>query len=162
MWLSREAFQELTETRETAWSPDVLTRITWVGKEAQEQIHSALEDVDEDEVSLEAEGEFVDFEVTVDDQRTTVQAIKAHDSFGNEYIVLANEANPLVVKFTYNAVSVGVTGFDTGLWTLIKSVFSGYQIVSRGSLRGKRRSLANFGRIQRVPLWSDLRYFLRG
>jgi len=130
MWLSREAFRELRETRQTAWSPDVLTRISWVGKEVQERIHSAVEQVDEEEVYLEAETDFVDFELTVDGQPTTVQAIEAHDSFGNEYVVLANEANPLVVKFTYNAVSVGATGLDTGLWALIKAVFSGYQVVS--------------------------------
>jgi hypothetical protein len=35
-----------------------------------------------------------------------------------------------VVKFTYNAVSVGVTGFDTGLWSLVEAIFSGYQVVS--------------------------------
>lgn len=130
IWLSQEAFQELMEARQTAWSPDVLTRITWVGKEVQERIHSAVENVGEDEVYLEAEADFVDFELTVNGQRTTIEAIKAHDSFGNEYIIVANEADPLVVKFTYNAVSVGVTGFDTGLWSLIKAVFSGYQIVS--------------------------------
>lgn len=128
IWLSREAFQELKETRQTAWSADVLTRITWVGKEVQERIHSAAENVDE--VMLEAEPDFVEFELTADGHTTAVQAIKAHDSFGNEYVIIANEANPLVVKFTYNAVSVGITGFDTGLWSLIKSVFSGYQVVS--------------------------------
>lgn len=128
IWLSHEAFQELEETRQTDWSADVLTRITWVGKEAQERIHSAAEKVDD--VTLEAESDFVEFELTAGGQTTTVEAIKAHDSFGNEYIIVANEANPLVVKFTYNAVSVGVTGFDTGLWSLIKAVFSGYQVVS--------------------------------
>lgn len=130
MWLSREAFRELRETRRTAWSPDVLTRISWVGKEVQERIHGAVEQVDEDDVYLEAEADFVDFELAVDGQPTTVEAIEAHDTFGNEYVVVANEANPLVVKFTYNAVSVGATGFDTGLWSLIKAVFSGYQVVS--------------------------------
>lgn len=130
MWLSREALQELTETRQTAWSPDVLTRIAWVGKEVQERIHSAVENVDEEEVVLEAEADFVNFELTVNRQRTSVKAIKAHDSFGNEYIIVANDANPLVVKFTYNAVSTGVSGFDTGLWSLIKAVYSGYQVVS--------------------------------
>lgn len=134
IWLSQEAFRELKETRQTAWSADVLTRISWVGKEAQERIHSAVENVDEDEIVLEAEADFVDFELTVGSEPTTMQAIKAHDIFGNEYIILAKETNPLVVKFTYNAVSVGVTGFDTGLWSLIKAVFSGYQVVSLNAL----------------------------
>lgn len=128
IWLSQEAFQELKETRQTAWSADVLTRISWVGKEVQDRIHGAVEDADE--VLLEATADFVEFELTADGQTTSVQSLKAHDSFGNEYIILANEANPLVVKFTYDAVSVGATGIDTGLWSLIKAVFSGYQVVS--------------------------------
>lgn len=133
IWLSQEAYRELAETRQTEWSPDVLTQISWVGDEAQERIHSAVENVDEDEVVLEAEGDFVDIELTVDGQPTDVQAIKALDTFGNEYIIVADEANPLVVKFTYNAVSVGLTGFDTALWSLIKAVYSGYRIVSLDS-----------------------------
>lgn len=128
IWLSTEAYRELKETRQTDWTADVLTRISWVGPEAMDRIHDGVATVDD--VSLEADAEFVDFELTVDGQRTAVEAIRAHDSFGNEYIILANEANPLVVKFTYDAVSVGFTGFDTGLWTLIKAVFSGYQVVS--------------------------------
>jgi hypothetical protein len=44
-----------------------------------ERIHNAVENVDE--VVLEAEADSVDFELTVDTQPTTVQAIKAHDSF---------------------------------------------------------------------------------
>lgn len=128
IWLSREAYRELRETRETAWSKDVLTRISWVGKEVQERIDSAAENVDE--VVLEAEADFVEYELTRDGQRITVEAIQAYDSFGNEYVIVANETNPLVVQFTYDAVSVGLTGFDTGLWSLIKAVFSGYQVVS--------------------------------
>lgn len=128
LWLSQEAFRELRDTRETDWSADALTRITWVGKDVQERIHEGVETVDE--VVLEAAPDFVDVDVTVDGTTTTLESIRAHDSFGNEYIILADEANPLVITFTYNAVSVGITGFDTGLWSLIKAVFSGYRIVS--------------------------------
>lgn len=128
MWLSREAFRELRDDRRTSWSADPLTRISWVGEDVRERIHSGVNEVDD--VLLEAEADFVDFDLDVADQRTTVAAIAAHDSFGNEYVVLANEANPLVVKFTYDAVSVGFTGFDTAVWTLIKAVFSGFQVVT--------------------------------
>lgn len=130
MWLSREAFRELRDTRQTVWSEDPLTRISWVGKEVQERIHSGVEEVDE--VYLEAEADFVDFELLANNQSIIVEAIKAHDSFGNEYVIVAKEGNPLVVKFTYNAVSVGFTGFDTAVWTLIKAVYSGYQVMSTG------------------------------
>lgn len=89
-----------------------------------------MKNVDEDEVVLEAAGEFVALGLSVDGRYTTARAIDAHDSFGNEYIILAEEANPLVVKFISNALSVGVTGFDAALWTLINAVVSGYQPVS--------------------------------
>lgn len=128
MWLSREAYRELEETRETAWSADVLTRVSWVGKSAQERIRDGVKEVDD--VTLAAEATYVDFELSVGGRSTTVRAIEAHDSFGNEYVILANAANPLVVKFTYDAVSVGFTGFDTALWSLIKAVFSGYQVLA--------------------------------
>lgn len=136
IWLSREAFQELKETRQTAWSRDVLTRISRVGKEAIEQIQSGAADqirngvAEIDEVYLHAEPDFVDYELTINDETATVAAIEAYDSFGNAYKIIDNEQNPLVAKFTYDAVSVGFTGFDTALWTLIKTVFSGYQVVS--------------------------------
>lgn len=132
MWLSQEAYRELRDTRQTAWSRDVLTRISWVGKEVQERIHEGVEEVDE--VYLEAESNFVEFDLSVDGQRTSVQAIKAHDSFGNEYIILATESNPLVLKFTYDAISVGFSGFDTALWSVIKAVFSGYQVLTLGGV----------------------------
>lgn len=128
MWLSRDAFRELRDTRRTVWSADPLTRISWVGEKAQERVRDGVQEVDE--VTLEAAADFVDFELTVDTRRTTIRAIEAHDSFGNEYIIAAREANPLVVKFRYHVLSVGLSGFDTALWTLIKAVHSGYQVVA--------------------------------
>lgn len=136
IWLSREAFEELKETRQTAWSRDVLTRISRVGVEAASQIDSGVAEqirngaAEVDEVLLHAEPDFVDIELTVNGETTTVSGIEAYDSFGNAYKIIDNEQNPLVTKFTYDAVSVGFTGFDTALWTLIKTVFSGYQVVS--------------------------------
>lgn len=136
IWLSREAFQELRETRQTAWSRDVITRISRVGVEAASQIDSRVAEqirngsAEVDEVLLHAEPDFVDVELTVNGEPTTVSAIDAYDSFGNAYKIIDNEQNPLVTTFTYDAVSVGFTGFDTALWTLIKTVFSGYQVVS--------------------------------
>jgi len=84
-----------------------------------------VKNVDEDEVVQEAAGEFVASGLSVDGRYTTAHAIDAHDSSGNEYVILAEEANPLIVKFISNAVSVGVTGFDAALWTLIKAVVWG-------------------------------------
>lgn len=36
----------------------------------------------------------------------------------------------MIAKFTYDAVSTGFAGIDAGLWTLIKTVFSGYQVAT--------------------------------
>jgi hypothetical protein len=52
----------------------------------------------------------LDVDPTVD-----VEALKAHDDFGNEYIIVADERNPLIVSFTFNAVSTGVIGIDVGV-----------------------------------------------
>lgn len=136
IWLSREAFRELKGTGKTAWSRDVLTRISRIGVEAAEQLGSGVAEevrngvAEVDEVFLRAESGSVDLDLTVNGETVAVSTIEAFDSFGNAYRILDNERNPLVAKFTYDAVSVGFTGFDTALWTLIKTVFSGYQVLS--------------------------------
>lgn len=128
IWLSSEAFTELRDTRETAWSKDVLTRISRLSEEAVEQIEDGVQEVEE--VTLQAESEFVDMDLAVNGEEQRVQAIAAFDTFGNAYRILNNESNPLILKFTYDAVSTGFAGIDAGLWSLIKTVFSGYQVVS--------------------------------
>lgn len=126
MWLSAEAFAELKETRQTPWSADVLTRISNLPRRALDQIE---EETAGQDIFLTAEPEFIEFEVTVDGRATTVQAIEAFDDFGNRYVILDNAANPLILKFTFNAVSTGAIGIDVGIWTLIKTLFSGYQVI---------------------------------
>jgi hypothetical protein len=126
MWLSQEAFDELERTRQTRWSADVLTMFTSLPIWAIEQLN---EETAGCELYLTAEPDFVDFDMTVDGQRVRVQAIQAFDDFGNEYIILDNAENPLIVKFRFDAVSTGAVGIDTGIWTLIKAIFSGYQVV---------------------------------
>ena len=126
MWLSQEAFEELKHTQRTRWSADVLTRFTHLPAWVIEQLN---EETAERELYLTAESDLVDFEITVNEQRVQFQAIQAFDDFGNEYIILDNAENPLIVKFKFNAVSTGAVGIDAGIWTLIKAVFSGYQVV---------------------------------
>jgi hypothetical protein len=126
IWLSQEAFTELSETRQTRWSPDVLTRFSLLSMEMVQQIE---ERTDEEDFSLNAEPELVSYEFSVNGEDVRVEAIQAYDDFGNEYIILDNERNPLIVQFTFNAVSTGVIGIDAAVWTLIKATFSGYRIV---------------------------------
>lgn len=128
IWLSREAFRELEETRRTAWSRDVLTRISRLGEEAVEEIENGAAEIDD--VYLNAEADPVGFDLSVDGRTTAVRAIEAYDSFGNAYTILANAGNPLVLEFTYDAVSTGFAGIDAGVWTLIKTVLSGYRVTS--------------------------------
>lgn len=126
IWLSQEAFAELRESRSTRWSPDVLTRFSQFSLETIREIEDK---VDEEEFSLNAEADFVSYEISVNGERVELQAIKAYDDFGNEYVILADERNPLIVSFTFNAVSTGVIGIDVGVWTLIKATFSGYRVL---------------------------------
>jgi hypothetical protein len=126
MWLSAEAFGELKETRQTGWSADVLTRISNLPRWALDEIDEAAAERD---ILLTAEPEFVEFEVTVNGDPRTVQAIEAFDDFGNRYLILDDAENPLILKFTFNVVSTGAIGIDVGIWTLIKALFSGYQVV---------------------------------
>lgn len=128
IWLSQEAFHELRENRQTVWSRDVLTRISRLGEEALNRIEEGVAEVDQ--VYLNAEADFVEFELEIDGQSTSVRAIKAYDTFGNAYRILDNQDNPLILKFTYDAVSTGFAGIDAGLWSLIKTVFSGYRIAT--------------------------------
>jgi hypothetical protein len=126
MWLSQKAFEELERARQTRWSADVLTRFThlpvWVIEQLDEETSGR-------ELYLRAEPDFVDFDMTINEQRTRFQAIQAFDDFGNEYIILDNAENPLIVKFKFNAASTGTVGVDAGIWTLIKAIFSGYRVV---------------------------------
>ena len=126
IWLSREAFTELMETRRTRWSPDVVTRFAQLPLSMVQEIE---EKVDEEAFYLKAEQDFVSYALLVNGENVEVEAIKAYDDFGNEYIIVADESNPLIVKFTFNAVSTGVIGIDAAVWTLIKATFSGYRIL---------------------------------
>jgi hypothetical protein len=126
MWLSQEAFEELKRTQQTRWSADVLTKFTHLPVWAIEQLS---EETAERELYLAAEPDFVDLDMTINEQQVKFQAIQAFDDFGNEYIILDDAENPLIVKFRFNAVSTGAIGIDTGIWTLIKAIFSGYQVV---------------------------------
>lgn len=133
MWLSREAYRELRDTRETLWSRDVLTRLSRLPEEVLERVRDGANELDE--VSLHADPEFVDFDLFAGDRKVTVSAIRAYDDFGNEYVVLADEDNPLIVRFTFDARSTGFTGFDTAVWVVIKSVYSGYQVTGMDGAR---------------------------
>jgi len=128
MWLSREAFRELRDTRETAWSRDVLTRMSRLPEEALERVREGTREVED--VTLRADPEFVDFDIFVGEREVTTRAIRAVDDFGNEYVVLNLEGNPMIAEFTFDVRSTGFTGFDTGLWTLIKGTYSGYRVTS--------------------------------
>jgi hypothetical protein len=126
MWLSTEALRELKSTRRTRWSPDVMTSLSLLPVVALDRIRAETEGR---EFTLTAKPDFVNVEVSVNGQPAILQAIAADDDFGNEYVILADEGNPLIVGFTFNVVSTGTFVVDAAVWTLIKSLYSGYQVV---------------------------------
>jgi hypothetical protein len=126
LWLSQDAFRELKTTRRTRWTPDIMTRLSLLPLVVLRQLE---EEAADREIYLEAGENFVSYDLLLNGQRTAVQAIKAYDSFGNEYLILDNEGNPLILRFTFNVMTTGAIGIDAGVWLLIKSVYSGYQVV---------------------------------
>ncbi len=103
-----------------------MTRFTNLPCSALRQIEESAQEQD---LYLTADPDFVDFETKVDGEQVRFQAIRAYDDFGNEYVILDRLENPRIVKFRFNVVSTGATGIDAGIWTLIKAVFSGYEVV---------------------------------
>lgn len=71
IWLSKEAFQELMGTRQTAWSRDVLTRMFRMGVERISEIDSGVAEqirngaAEVDDVLLHAESDFGDVDLTI-------------------------------------------------------------------------------------------------
>ena len=129
MWLSQEAFQELKGTRQTRWSADTMTMLSHLAVLTVEQMAQLDEATQGREILLRAEPDYVEFDLQVNGQKQRYQAIQAFDDLGNEYTILDEAGNPLIVKFRFNAVSTGAVGIDSALWMLIKAVFSGYQVV---------------------------------
>jgi hypothetical protein len=125
IWLSEEAFSQLSQTRRTAWTPDVLTRVSQLPLEMVRDIEQKAE---AEPFSLNAEPDFESYQLLLNGERVQLRAIRAYDDFGNAYIILADPRNPLILEFTFNAISTGVIGLDVGVWTLIKATFSGYRV----------------------------------
>lgn len=110
MWLSQDALEELKRTRQTRWSADAVTMLSYLAVLTVEQMAQLDEATRGQEMMLRAEPDLVDFDLSVNGAKQRYQAIQAFDDLGNEYIILDKAENPLIVKFTFNAVSTGAVG----------------------------------------------------
>ncbi|MBI4256581.1 hypothetical protein HY626_00825 [Candidatus Uhrbacteria bacterium] len=129
IWLSRDAYEELVSTRKTKVSlglfdesllkvEDATGRIksvvdsisgllSSVTGSAQESIEAEEEPVDTDSfLTLEADPDWGEFTLLVDDVRTTVRVIEAKNAFAS-YKILANVDNPLILEIQLTPLSQG-------------------------------------------------------
>jgi hypothetical protein len=143
IWISQSQYDELVSTRSTQLSlglfdeslmqvEEVTTSLTdyldkiknlWPGEtppelEQEESATSGL-------LTVQAESDWGEYTLLVDDVRTTVQTIEARNAFAN-YTILANPDNPLILELRLTPLSQGnlevlsPSGFVEG--------FGGYEV----------------------------------
>lgn len=147
IWLSHDTYEELLNTRKTRLSlglfdesllkvEDATGRIKsivdgvsgWLSSvtgSTQESVEEEPVDVDSF-LTLEAEADWGEFSLLVDEVRTTVRVIEAKNAFAS-YKILANGDNPLILEIQLTPLSKGnlellnSTGFTEG--------FGGYEVI---------------------------------
>ena len=134
LWLSREKYDELVETRVSSLSVGLFDNVLRP-LELADNISNALNRLkgEAEEVSrykdlykLEASPEFGSAGVTVSGERKEVRTIQASNWFG-AYSILANRDNPLILKVTLNPLSLGAISIISPLGIL--ESFLGYEVV---------------------------------
>lgn len=122
IWLGQEAFRELRSTRKISWNIDFLGHTpAWFAGKVQELRGKGV-----DRYELLAGPEFGTHTLNVEGKRSAFQVIDARDSFGNTFVILDDERNPLILKLTYNPVSAGALDVF-GLGAFVKGV-AGYEV----------------------------------
>lgn len=134
LWLSREKYDELVETRVSSLSVGLFDNVLRP-LEIADNISNALNRLkgEAEEVSrykdlykLEASPEFGSARVMVNGERQQVRTIQASNWFG-AYSILANRDNPLILKVTLNPLSLGAISIVSPLGIL--ESFLGYEVV---------------------------------
>jgi len=118
IWVSRDAFKELSGTRSSTIYLDAVeaANIATLGSaDLQRAVSSLRESVRgvanrTDVDSMNVEGDVVNWPIIVNDEAIKVQAVKARNWFG-EIVVLNNPNNPLILKFEFNP---NVEGIEAG------------------------------------------------
>lgn len=134
IWLSKNNYQELVDTRETHLRLGLFDDVIAIAggsldkaNEALQKLGADAEKVKEDPYLLEAEGDFSEFSLKVNGETNKVQVIKARNWFG-EYIILNNPYNPMILKATLNPLSYGA--FDILSPTGILKSLLGYEVTA--------------------------------
>ena len=134
LWMSNDAFQELSRTKKTVLNFGILeTGTSQLVKNVTEMKNAfaklkqqaVMEEKKKDPMLVEMNGEQEEFTLVINGKDTTVSVIRAHNWFG-EVVVLNNPKNPLILSMSFNPLTAGaaeIMGSEKGLKTLF-----GYQI----------------------------------
>lgn len=122
IWLSTEAFAELSSSGSTAWGIDALTALSSMPQFGSEVITGA-------DMVLTMTNSAATFDVRINGRKSQVAALVATDNYGNTYTILNDAANPLILQFYYSSEGTGLIGIDMPFWALVKSLAPGYGVV---------------------------------
>jgi len=146
IWISQNQYDELANTRETTISLGLFDETLIDAEEATEEVKGFFDQVkdllpegllandDEGEAAesaldlttVEAEGDWGSYTLTVNDVRTSVRTIEASNSFAS-FTILANKNNPIILE-------VKLTPLAQGSLEALNPVnlvggFSGYEVI---------------------------------
>jgi hypothetical protein len=136
IWLSEDAFAELSRTGKTTLNFDVVGEAASQIVKNVTELNIALaklrnqataEEQHKDLNLLEADAQPVEAPLKVNGSEVKVSVIKARNWFG-EIEVLNNPQNPLIVKMTLNPASASAVNLTQGL-SALKNVF-GYEVTN--------------------------------
>lgn len=122
IWLSQNAYQELTRTKSTNVYFDITSQAaselltssqTWVKAVKQLHTQEVAASQKQDVTRMKLQGELMDWPLMVNGVQKNVKVWKASSAFG-ELIILANEQNPLILKATVNPALPGITSAVQG------------------------------------------------
>jgi len=135
IWLSDDAFQELVRTRHTILNLGVFDSEANQAARNVTELKSTLDRLRKqasedgkykDLTLLDAEADFIDWPLQVNDRTVTVSAIRAKNWFG-EIIVLNNRQNPMILKVTMNPVAASAADALGGNVAFLEKLY-GYEI----------------------------------
>lgn len=135
IWLSEDAFQELSRTRHAVLNfgvfDEALQKATKGISDVKEAISALQQKADKegetrDLTMLEADESTSDYKIRVNGVEKTVSVIKARNWFG-EIIVLNNAQNPLILKASLNPVTSGAADAASGTDAFFDKFF-GFEI----------------------------------
>jgi hypothetical protein len=146
IWLSSQQYEDLVNTRKASISLGLFDEYVITAENAADQMQSLVEQFkglfpgsDEqvsdaqdtadtllDITTVEAEGEWGTYTLSVNDVRTKVRTIEAENKFAT-YTILANPENPIILEIKLSPLAQGtVQAFNP---SNIASSFSGFEIV---------------------------------